>query len=195
MKNFFTGKLTTNITENNARENGANQVEKLLRQQEGFGLRPLVILCIGSDRYTGDSLGPLIGTYLQEKTTATVFGSLDCPVHAGNLVETIKIINSRYYHPIIIAVDACLGRKNEVGNIEIWQGALQAGVAVGNCLPWVGHLAIIGVVNSGGQHGYLDLQCTPLSTVVKLSKVISGMLEDVCFSIAKECQTVKLVNE
>ena len=30
-------------------------------------LRPVVIVCIGTDRSTGDSLGPLVGTFLKKK--------------------------------------------------------------------------------------------------------------------------------
>lgn len=45
--------------------------------------KKLVFLCIGTDRSTGDSLGPLIGYKLkQERRRGTlVFGTLDRPVH------------------------------------------------------------------------------------------------------------------
>ncbi|NSJ87437.1 DUF1256 domain-containing protein [Blautia hansenii] len=47
----------------------------------------LVILCIGSDRITGDSLGPLVGHSLSRFSLphARVYGTLDRPVHALNL--------------------------------------------------------------------------------------------------------------
>jgi putative sporulation protein YyaC len=155
----------------------ANHIVQLLDQQNGHRIRPLVVLCIGSDRYTGDSLGPLVGSLLTEQgCSCIIFGTLDHPVHAGNLVETINIINARYVHPLIVAVDACLGKPGEVGNIEIWEGGMEAGVGVGNRLPRVGDISIVGVVNSGGCFGYSDLQCTPLAIVVKLSKVIGHAL-------------------
>lgn len=170
-------KISLHLAETQASERLSDHLHYLITKQEGFKLRPLVILCIGSDRYTGDALGPLIGSALCENTEeCIVFGSLDHPVHAGNLVETVNIINHRYHHPIIVAIDACLGKKAEIGNVEIWEGGLQAGIAVGNRLPSVGNVSIIGVVNAGGQIGYLDLQSTPLSIVVKLSKVISSAL-------------------
>lgn len=45
----------------------------------------ILFLCIGTDRSTGDSLGPLIGYKLREKgmKNARVLGTLEEPVHAG----------------------------------------------------------------------------------------------------------------
>lgn len=175
----FTNKLTVNLHEICACEKISQHLLYLSDRQEGLKIRPVVLLCIGSDRYTGDALGPLIGSNLKENTAFIVYGSLDNPVHAGNLVETIHVIKHQHHHPIIIAIDACLGKASEIGNIEVWEGGLQAGIAVGNHLPCVGDISIIGVVNSGGQLGYLDLQSTPLSIVMKLSKIISEALKDV----------------
>ena len=68
-------------------------------------LQPIVIVCIGTDRSTGDSLGPLVGTLLSEKTENSsssfhVYGTLDDPIHAMNLQEKLneikKIINVKY---------------------------------------------------------------------------------------------------
>ncbi|WP_425060698.1 hypothetical protein SCACP_14370 [Sporomusa carbonis] len=171
-------KLTVHLYDTNVRARLYDHLMVLLKCQEGLNLRPLVALCIGSDRYTGDALGPLIGTYLEEHTECSVYGTLDHPVHAGNFVETLNIINQRYHHPLIIAIDACLGKTHEIGNIEIWQGGLAAGIAVGNRLPTVGDISVIGVVNAQSQIGYLDLQSTPLSKVMKLSQVISEALAD-----------------
>ncbi|WP_371371455.1 spore protease YyaC [Sporomusa aerivorans] len=171
-------KLTVNLHDTDIREKMYDHLMMLLKRQEGVTLRPIVALCIGSDRYTGDSLGPLIGTYLEENTECHIYGTLEHPVHAGNFVETLNIINHRYHHPLIIAIDACLGKTHEIGNIEVWQGGLAAGIAVGNRLPTVGDISIIGVVNAQSQIGYLDLQSTPLSKVMKLSKAISEVLAE-----------------
>lgn len=172
----FTTKIIMNLREREVSDQLAGHILELLTMQEGVTVRPIVVLCIGSDRYTGDALGPLIGTYLEERGDYIVYGCLERPVHAGNLIETGKIIKAHYVHPIIIAIDACLGKINEVGNIEVWEGGLEAGIAVGNRLPSIGDLSIIGVVNAGGHFGYHDLQTTPLSIVVKLSKAIGEAL-------------------
>lgn len=172
-------KLVINFNDACARNKIGVYIENLLKVEKGLGHRKIIILCIGSDRYIGDALGPLIGSYLEEHTSCTVYGSLEKPVHAGNLVEVIAHIHHQYCQPLIIAVDACLGKSYEIGNVEIWQGSLEAGIAVGAKLPSIGHLSIIGVVNASGYVGYLDLQSTPLSVVMKLSKCIGGALGDV----------------
>ena len=47
----------------------------------------VIFLCIGTDRSTGDSLGPLVGHKLRKYRLkkAAVIGTLDKPVHAMNL--------------------------------------------------------------------------------------------------------------
>ena len=47
----------------------------------------VIFLCIGTDRSTGDSLGPLVGHKLRKcrLKKAAVIGTLDKPVHAMNL--------------------------------------------------------------------------------------------------------------
>ncbi len=183
-------KLTVNLSEANACRKIGDYILFLITRQERFLTRPLVLLCIGSDRYTGDALGPLIGSYLIERTNCIVYGSLDYPVHAGNLVETINLIDSRHQQPVIIAIDASLGKHNEIGNIEVWEGGLDAGIAVGNRLPRIGHISIIGVVNASGHIGYLDLQSTPLSIVMKLTRVIATALEDAINTVSSPADLI-----
>ena len=43
------------------------------------------VLCVGSDRATGDSLGPLVGSMLVERLSGMVFCTFEQPVHAANL--------------------------------------------------------------------------------------------------------------
>jgi putative sporulation protein YyaC len=178
MKKKIIEKLVVNVNDILVCDKMYNYMLHLLERQDELFTRKVIILCIGSDRYIGDALGPLVGSYLEENTGCTVYGSLDNPVHAGNLVEVIQRIKEQYHHPIIVAVDACLGKIDEIGNIEIWEGGLEAGIAVGNKLPYIGTVSIIGVVNASGYMGYLDLQSTPLAIVVRLSKCIGRVIGD-----------------
>ena len=56
--------------------------------------QPLVIVCIGTDRATGDCLGPLVGQALLPSSQYSVFGTLKEPIHAKNLNQTFKEIYS-----------------------------------------------------------------------------------------------------
>lgn len=144
--------------------------------------RETVLLCIGSDRSTGDSLGPLIGYKLSKLNIPglIIYGTLDNPVHAANLTETIKQIYSLYANPYIIAVDASLGKKEHIGYITLSKGSLKPGLGVNKDLPAVGDVHITGIVNFSGMLDNLLLQTTRLSVVMNLADsithgIVSGM--------------------
>jgi len=134
----------------------------------------IIVLCIGTDRSTGDSLGPLIGTKLSfcPENDINVFGTLDQPVHASNLKEKMDKISATHDKPFIIAVDACLGSMDNVGCINIGDGPLQPGAGVNKNLPPVGEVHITGIVNVGGFLEYMVLQNTRLNTVMKMAELI-----------------------
>lgn len=138
----------------------------------------IVILCIGTDRSTGDCLGPLIGyklSYIPRiYSNVHVLGTLEAPVHAKNLEENINNIYSSYNRPFVIAIDACLGKLERVGYINVAKGSLKPGAGVNKDLPNVGDIHITGVVNIGGFMEYMVLQNTRLSTVMKMADVISS---------------------
>lgn len=136
------------------------------------GKADIVFLCIGTDRSTGDALGPLVGEELG-KGLPNVYGTLSRPVHATNLEETIKLIESKHRKPLIVAIDACLGRSESIGTIYVKKGSLTPGSGVAKKLPSVGDISISGVVNMGGFMEYFVLQTTRLGLVMKMARVIS----------------------
>ncbi|MGM7720612.1 spore protease YyaC [uncultured Metabacillus sp.] len=135
----------------------------------------IFIVCIGTDRSTGDSLAPLIGTMLTEKGYKNVIGTLDEPVHAQNLDERLKEVPEG---KIVVAIDAALGRLRNVGNIGFNKGSLSPGLGVGKELTPVGDYNIQGTVNISGYKEFLVLQCTRLSLVMKMAKEITYALEN-----------------
>jgi len=161
---------------------------------ESYGVSyedPIILLCVGTDRSTGDCLGPLVGTQLSNvhQENFIFYGTLDQPVHAGNLRDYLDEIHTKYNNPFIIALDACLGSLDSVGYITISSGSLQPGAGVNKSLPKVGDMYITGIVNVGGFMEYLVLQNTRLNLVMKMANTIVGGL---C-KVAKE-NNVDLVN-
>jgi putative sporulation protein YyaC len=140
--------------------------------------RPLVVVCIGTDRSTGDCLGPLVGTSLSkfDNSLFHLYGTLEQPVHAMNLQETLTEIQQTYDHPFIIGIDACLGQSTSVGCIQIVEGPLRPGAGVNKELPPVGDIHLTGIVNVGGFMEYFVLQNTRLSLVMRLSEIIASSL-------------------
>ncbi len=137
--------------------------------------RPIVIVCIGTDRSTGDSLGPLIGSFLQEARLQRfhLVGTLDEPVHALNLEEQMDNIYENFDQPLIIGIDACLGRMTSIGEIKVGDGPVKPGAGVNKQLPAVGDLHITGIVNVAGHMEFFVLQNTRLNLVMKLAQIIS----------------------
>ena len=136
--------------------------------------RPIIFVCIGTDRSTGDSLGPLVGEKLKfsPKSNISVYGNLENPVHAKNIKDTLKDIKKRFKCPYIIAIDACLGSLDNVGKIIIEKKPIYPGMAVNKDLPPVGDLSIMGVVNVSGNLEFMVLQNTRLYTVMTIANTI-----------------------
>ena len=112
--------------------------------------RPPVLLCIGSDRVTGDCIGPLVGHMLTLRNAACeVVGTLESPVTALNLPDTVATLKRKYAGRKIIAVDSCVGESDEVGAIRVKKGSLRPGLACGKTLPKVGDVSITATVAAG----------------------------------------------
>jgi putative sporulation protein YyaC len=155
----------------------ASQLLSLLPTESNH---PIVIVCIGTDRSTGDSLGPLVGTLLQEKQVSPfhVYGTLEKPIHAVNLEEKLKEIKTMHKNSFIIAVDACLGRLKSVGMITVEKGPLKPGAGVNKQLPPVGDIHITGVVNVSGFMEFFVLQNTRLHLVMNMAQsIVDGIYE------------------
>lgn len=136
----------------------------------------LVIVCIGTDRATGDSLGPLVGYKLKNLTydKVTLYGTLDTPVHAKNLEETLSEIVEKHKDALVIAIDACLGATQNVGCLSLGEGAIKPGAGVKKELPPVGHMHITGIVNFSSLMNMVILQNTRLSLVMKMADTIAA---------------------
>lgn len=136
--------------------------------------QPIIILCIGTDRVTGDSLGPLVGHQLcTSVNNFTIYGNLEHPVHAINLAETMEHIYQEYTNPYIIAIDASLGTREHIGYVTLRQGPLKPGQGIAKNLPEIGDISITGIVNLSGRPGAFLLQNTRLCTVMKLVDCIT----------------------
>ncbi len=137
----------------------------------------IVIVCIGTDRATGDTLAPIVGYKLKKKKCikyVKLFGTLSSPIHAKNLDETMDRIYNGYKNPFIIAIDACLGEVNHVGYITVGEGSINPGSGVGRDLQAVGDMYINGIVNFSGFMDMLILQNTRLDIVMKMADTIAN---------------------
>jgi len=137
-------------------------------------VRSFNIVCVGTDRSTGDSLGPMVGLMLQQRGIPHVYGTLHQPVHAVNMQEGIlNTLPKRY----TLAIDACLGQATSVGQAKCGVGPLLPGSGVGKELAAVGDAHIKGIVNVGGFMECFVLQNTRLSLVYDMASEIASAVE------------------
>lgn len=143
-----------------------------------------VIVCIGTPKVRGDSLGPRVGDKLVEKydVDAYVYGRTASPVtglNCGNYFEHIKTHHSK---SLIIAVDACLGASEDVGKIKYSLDGLRAGSALGKLLGKFGDVGFLGVVAAKNNDNMQSLYSASEESVemlsCKIAKKIQNLIEN-----------------
>lgn len=161
-----------------ATEMAAKLYRMIQEELEDQQKKEILFLCIGTDRSTGDSLGPLIGHKLQERqlNNVRVLGTLNRPVHAMNLEDYLNVMESRYPNHLVIAIDASVGKADHIGCITLGKGSLKPGLGVSKELRAVGDIFITGIVSSCGNYDPLMLQSIRLSVVMRLADCISDSI-------------------
>ncbi|MDO5425171.1 MAG: spore protease YyaC [Eubacteriales bacterium] len=151
-----------------------------------------VFLCIGSDRVTGDSLGPMIGSHikqeLQKETGISVYGTLEMPVHALNLKSTLERIRSAHTAQPLVAIDASLGVREHLGYITISRGSLAPGAGVNKELECAGDISITGIIGVSGPFSHITLQTTRLSAVIPVAEQIA---RGICLACQRPVSSVE----
>ncbi|WP_313731772.1 spore protease YyaC [Cohnella nanjingensis] len=133
-------------------------------------LADLTFVCIGTDRSTGDSLGPWVGTLLEERGFPRVVGTLREPCDADRLAEAVAALSPE---ATVVAVDACLGRPENVGRFLLSAGPLVPARSVGRSFPGIGHYSVAAIVNAVGPKPYWTLQTTSLYRVMGMARQIA----------------------
>jgi putative sporulation protein YyaC len=136
--------------------------------------KEIVIMCIGTDRSTGDSLAPIVGTMIQDfckENNIKLIGTLEYPCHAKNLHELYSAVDVE--NSLVIAIDASLGSIDNIGKAFVTNGSITPGAALNKDLGNVGDISIAGIVNVSGSFEFMILQNTRLHTVYSMAESIS----------------------
>lgn len=179
MHNILSRKCETEYFDTSKPDSYVQLGDCIIKYMSNFNLKDMtpVILCIGTDRATGDCLGPLVGEQLfNYNHNYMVFGNLSSPVHALNIRETIFQIKNTLRNPFVIAVDASLGLSPHIGSVTVSNCPIYPGKGVHKKLPAIGDISITGIVNLSGQSPSV-LQNTRLFTVMQLADCISEALK------------------
>ena len=123
----------------------------LQEKTKDLEISKLIFLCIGTDRITGDSFGPLVGYKLEElfknESNIEVIGTLKNILCIHNILDIIKKINNIYDEPFIIAIDAALSNRSNIGRIIVSRSSMNIGAGFGRKSIYVGDISIKGIVS------------------------------------------------
>ncbi|MFI3229645.1 MAG: spore protease YyaC [Bacillota bacterium] len=142
-----------------------------------------VVLCIGSMGVIGDSLGPLVGDILKaEGVNAYVYGCTKRPVTGVNYGEYVEYLKKKH-DGVVIAIDASVGDKKDVGKIKIASGGVSAGGALNRDLGRFGDIGIIGIVAEKGEDNLRSLINVPHSAVSIMAMRVALRVNEVLKAI------------
>lgn len=169
---MFNIKNTIHYTIPNSHIKISNYLKKYINEDT-------VIVCIGTDKFIGDCLGPLVGSYLKEQNCSLpIYGTIESPIHALNIhTELDKIIT---LHPNsnnnILGIDASLGHGESIGTICVRNEPIYPGRGVGKVLPKVGHASIVGIIDDSEDSTFFSNRSIRLHLVMEMAKVISSSI-------------------
>jgi putative sporulation protein YyaC len=159
----------------------------------------IVIICIGSVKLQGDSLGPIIGSCLSKqfskRESIHIYGTVDKPVHALNLLKTMNYSSKAHPNGYVIAVDGCLGQFYKIGTLQLVEAPLEPGAGIGKQLPSVGHIHLKGVVNHYGSLGQIVLENASLPLIEEMAKVMSHVIIQACQQLVPQLAAKELPAE
>lgn len=140
-----------------------------------------VVVCIGSDLSVGDSLGPLVGTMLKKllaEHNIFVYGTLAKPVTAHEVGFINQFIQQSHPGKKIIAVDAAVGKAEDVGLIKISPKGVKPGSGADKKLAAVGDVSIMGIVAEKSLFNYALFSATRLNMVYRMATIIADGICD-----------------
>ncbi len=140
---------------------------------------PPVVVCIGSDLAIGDSLGPITGSMLKYKTQGLnvfLYGTLASPVTAKEIRYIRTFLKETHKGSPIIAIDAAVGDKGDIGLIRLLDAPLLPGAGANKKLGAIGDISVLGIVAEKSLTNYGLLNTTRLNLVYSMSEIISDAL-------------------
>lgn len=163
------------------REVIVQNLQKQLKQYKYQKFSHIIILCIGTNKIIGDSIGPMVGQVLYKEL------KYDKIIVLGNMIETINFKNAKqliesifkeYTKPFIITIDSALGKEDMVNQIVINKGIVKIGKSLGRSICYYSNINIKGVVGVDKKDKYENiktLQNVDLELITKLSTTIANI--------------------
>lgn len=141
-------------------------------------MKEIVIVCIGSELVVGDSLGPKVGSLLKEQynVNSFVYGRRGMTVNASNIGDFRLFINTYHSNATVIAIDACLGGKADIGKIKLTKSGIRAGLAVGRSEESIGAIGVLAIVAERGKDNLNVLSGVSLELVDNMADKVARFI-------------------
>lgn len=168
------------------------KIKEIIKKYNYEDLRP-VFVCVGSDLVVGDCLGPLVGTMLKNiKGSPYVYGSLNMPVTAKEVNSVGKYMIKTHKKSFIIAIDAGVGIRSDVGKIVVSGSGLKPGLGVNKKLEDVGDLSIVGVVAEKTPNNTKLFNYTRLNLIYNMATAITEGLSAYLTYYKDKCRGISI---
>lgn len=143
--------------------------------------RSTVYMCIGTEKVFSDSLGPRVGTLLNDNMLAPafVYGLSEQNITAENLLYSYNFIKAMHPSSQIVVIDAAVGTREQIGKVQIDErGGITPGAATNKNLPSVGDVSIIGIVAEKNMSDFYTLNSEKDKLVGQIAKfIVDAILE------------------
>ena len=139
---------------------------------------PTVYMCIGTEKVFSDSLGPRVGSLLNDnlRLPAFVYGLRDQNITAENLLYSYNFIKALHPNSKIVVIDAAVGTIDQIGKVQICDGGIAPGAATNKNLPSVGDVGIIGIVAEKGMGDFYSLNSSKDRLVGSVAQFIADAI-------------------
>jgi len=95
----------------------------------------IIFFCVGSDKWTIDCFGPIIGTILKEKykLQSLIFGELNNCLTKSNYIQYYEALRIKFPEYKIVVIDTAFCDYDNINIVRFSKGGLAVGSAFSKC--------------------------------------------------------------
>lgn len=150
----------------------------ILSKFKESGKEEVIIVNIGTNKCTGDSFAPFLGSLLElQGSKFKFYGTLEDPIHALNIREKIEFISQKHKNAFVIAVDSSVSEAEYLKGIYVLNHSVEPGSALFKELESVGHISIVYNCCEPSDNLYFALSSVALGDIYKAAKDVYSMLK------------------
>lgn len=153
-------------------------IRPILSKFKASGKEEVIIVNIGTDKCTGDSFAPFLGSLLElQGSKFKYYGTLEDPIHALNVQEKIEFISQKHKNAFVIAVDSSVSEEEYVKGIYILNHSVEPGSALCKELESVGDISIVYNCCEVSDNVQVSLASARLGDIFKAAKDVYAMIK------------------